>query len=722
MPGYYDEITGGWIEDGEYGYDQLDDSSGTHMSNDWYDEYISDIEFDQDWADVLGGSFMLDEVAADQDIRANAEVAAFGDNWLSALQNIAKGVGKSTFDTLKKSFTKDDGQGGRTVDWASLATAGAGIYAMMNKDEVGGYNKPVPKMEAVRQQIQYSDPNRRPGESGRQYFTDPKFATKGDAESIEAATGASADQYQGLRQAYEAKAAPAPNPYIGKMNLSYSNPAEVQVPTQSPTDQVQGAQFKEGVNGMPMQSNAGYTEPAVSAASLTNSIPDFGEFVPGMAPQPIYFEETAPSRTAEEIAEEQAKADANPTNSTTNQEQQMAQLLAAQNAINGMAEGGIADAGRYLQGKTDGMADKIPSSIDGDQPAALSHGEFVIPADVVSHLGNGNSEAGAEKLYEMMNRIRQARTGTTKQGNEINPDEFTMGGLANAYSGGGAVQKFEGGGITKDTSETSTLSPWVGEYVTDALGQGAALADAPYQAYQGPLTAGPSNLQQQAFAGASEMAQTGYNPAQFTGGLFNTQAASQYMNPYLQASLDPQLKELQRQYQINNMNNATQLTKSGAFGGSRQAVMGAENQRNMLDKTNQLVSQGYNTAYDKAMQQFNADQTRNMDVQKANEASRQFGANFAGDSIDRLSNFGATDRAITSEGLAADRAQFEEQRDFAYKMPQYKLNLLQGLPIGADINTVNQDAISGLVSDVSGLGSLYQTLSGLGQTPKTTTN
>lgn len=93
------------------------------------------------------------------------------------------------------------------------------------------------------------------------------------------------------------------------------------------------------------------------------------------------------------------------------------------------AQGGIADlaAGgvpRYLAGGTDGMADKIRANIDGKQEARLSHGEFVIPADVVGHLGNGNSEAGAERLYEMMDRIRKARTGTTKQGKQINPNKF----------------------------------------------------------------------------------------------------------------------------------------------------------------------------------------------------------------------------------------------------------------------------------------------------------
>jgi len=72
----------------------------------------------------------------------------------------------------------------------------------------------------------------------------------------------------------------------------------------------------------------------------------------------------------------------------------------------------------------DGMSDDIPAMIDGDQPAALSDGEFVIPADVVSHLGNGSSDAGAQQLYSMMDRIRQARTGNKKQGKEINPKKY----------------------------------------------------------------------------------------------------------------------------------------------------------------------------------------------------------------------------------------------------------------------------------------------------------
>lgn len=85
------------------------------------------------------------------------------------------------------------------------------------------------------------------------------------------------------------------------------------------------------------------------------------------------------------------------------------------------ADGGdvYAAAGRYLSGGGDGMSDSIPATINGKQPARLADGEFVVPADVVSDLGNGSSNAGAKKLYEMMNKIRKARHGTSKQPPEV---------------------------------------------------------------------------------------------------------------------------------------------------------------------------------------------------------------------------------------------------------------------------------------------------------------
>lgn len=90
------------------------------------------------------------------------------------------------------------------------------------------------------------------------------------------------------------------------------------------------------------------------------------------------------------------------------------------------AAGGIAQLakGRYLKGETDGMGDQVRANIDGMQEARLSDGEYVIPADVVSHLGNGNSDAGAKVLDRFLTRVRKERTGNGKQGKEIDPNKM----------------------------------------------------------------------------------------------------------------------------------------------------------------------------------------------------------------------------------------------------------------------------------------------------------
>lgn len=361
--------------------------------------------------------------------------------------------------------------------------------------------------------------------------------------------------------------------------------------------------------------------------------------------------------------------------------------------------------GRYLQGSTDGMSDDIPAEIDGEQPAALSHGEFVVPADVVSHLGNGNSDAGAKKLYAMMDKIRMARTGTKEQGKQINPDKFMPGGSV-GYAAGGGIKGYAAGdlvdnsGLSRNVYE-SNLSSWAGPYVTGMLGKGQALSEMPYQAYQGPLTSGASNLQQQAFQGAANL-QTPAAIGQATqtagditsrmqglaGATFGTQQAQQYMNPYLQTSLIPQLAEARRQADITNMQNMAKLTQSGGYGGGRQAVLQAESDRNMAQQMANITGQGFNTAYQQALGQYNADQARSLAaLQGALGGAQAQGALGAQQNQVGLANLaqqaalGQQERGITSEGIAADKAQFEEARDYPYKMVQYQQSLLSGLPL-----------------------------------------
>jgi hypothetical protein len=89
------------------------------------------------------------------------------------------------------------------------------------------------------------------------------------------------------------------------------------------------------------------------------------------------------------------------------------------------AQGGLAALqGRSIRGPGDGMSDHVPATIEGKQPARLADGEYVVSADAVSHLGNGSTDAGTRKLDQMMSRIRKARTGTSKQGKQVNADKY----------------------------------------------------------------------------------------------------------------------------------------------------------------------------------------------------------------------------------------------------------------------------------------------------------
>jgi hypothetical protein len=93
-------------------------------------------------------------------------------------------------------------------------------------------------------------------------------------------------------------------------------------------------------------------------------------------------------------------------------------------AAGGGSIGGYSDGGRMLKGPGDGMSDSIPAVIGRKQPARLADGEFVVPADVVSHLGNGSTDAGAKRLYSMMDKVRKARTGKKKQAPAVKASKY----------------------------------------------------------------------------------------------------------------------------------------------------------------------------------------------------------------------------------------------------------------------------------------------------------
>jgi len=256
------------------------------------------------------------------------------------------------------------------------------------------------------------------------------------------------------------------------------------------------------------------------------------------------------------------------------------------------------------------------------------------------------------------------------------------------------------------TSTESALSTWAGPYVTDMLGKGQALSETPYQAYMGPLTAGSSDLQNKAFQGIAGLAMPstmgGYTPQSFT----TPGTAQQYMNPYLQQSLDPQLAEIRRQADISRMNDAARLTKAGAYGGGRQAIMESEGNRNLATQLAATTGQGYNAAYDKAATQFNTEQGLGLNAQNL---TNQYGLSALG----KTAELGGVQRGIESEGIAADMAQFNQERDFPYKQVQYQQSLLQGLPLATQSYTYQQPStLANIGGTAGGLGAMYNQLFG----------
>jgi hypothetical protein len=565
------------------------------------------------------------------------------------------------------------------VNWAGIATGAAGLYSLFGGGsdvKSAGWSEPPPKLTATRQQVPVDNTNRRPGEAGRRYFTDVEY-TPQDEASVQAAQQRAQQQAQGIAAAQPAYQ-PKVNPYAGTFKTPWENApsaAPAPAPAQAAYPAVPTPEQLNEQGGLPA---SGYQmAQGGQVPQFKGNLQSGGFVVPGDV-----------VRHADPMGQ-------------ANKERGLAALHQTLGA-------------QAIRGPGDAMSDSIPTTIDGKQPAAVANGEAYVPPQQVKRAG------GADKLYNMMERLRMERTGSKKQINPDNPQQ-----LAQAYQNGGGVRQFAEGGATSGTptvpmpdlgkSTMNTLSPYIGEYVTSALGQGAAMAASPYQAYQGPLTAGPSDLQQQAFAGIQSIAGAGYTPETYSyqTGQFGGQTATQYMNPYLQAALDPQMQEMRRQADIARLSDVSRLTKAGAYGGSRQAIMESEGRRNLLDAQSKALGEGYMTAYDKALQQYNLEQGKRLEAQGLGEKSRQYSADYGLKSLADLASLGQTQRDIEQAGIEADKAQFEEERQYAYAQPAYQLGLLSGIPIGGQTTTPNTTGLGAIQGQIAGLGSIYKSIEGL---------
>ena len=347
---------------------------------------------------------------------------------------------------------------------------------------------------------------------------------------------------------------------------------------------------------------------------------------------------------------------------------------------------------------------------------------------------------------------------------------------------GGKIKPQGGGGGTPTSTNntTTTIPEYARPYVESTLGKAAAVTDLtnnPYQPYKGEQVAQFTPMQNQAFqnvgnqqiapqiADASNIAyQTGQyglgtqgtaaqlqNASLGYGAMAagagdryaqqatNPYASQAYMNPYLQASLQPALQEVQRQYDITGTQQMGNASRSGAFGGSREALMAAENQRNKNIAMNQMIGQGYNTAFQQGQQaqQFGANlglqglQAGQQGVQGAVGAGQYGlqGLGQAGASAGTLGQLGQTQfgqeqaanqamvsagtqqQALQQKGLDAAYQQYQAQLNYPYQQIGFMSDLLRGLPLTQQSTSMYQNP--SMISQAAGIGTAGMGLYGM---------
>ena len=303
----------------------------------------------------------------------------------------------------------------------------------------------------------------------------------------------------------------------------------------------------------------------------------------------------------------------------------------------------------------------------------------------------------------------------------------------NGYSRDGRRVYFLDMGNDQPAAEqkaTTELPEWAKPYAKDVLAKGQALTDVnqnPYQTYDQNRIAGFSPMQQQAMQNAQGMSvapQTGEATAGATmaglGGLgvagqanpygFQQQVGG-YMNPYMNQILAPQLAEANRQYDIGATRQQSAATQAGAFGGSREAIMAAENERNRNTGLNQIYGQGLNTAFGQAQNQYNQglqNQLAGFGLMNQSAANLgQLGQNQYGQEmgINQLqSQYGGQQQAQMQKGLDTAYQDFTNQQNYPYKQLGFMSDMIRGLPLGQQSTTQMYQAPPSGLQTASALG------------------
>jgi hypothetical protein len=244
-----------------------------------------------------------------------------------------------------------------------------------------------------------------------------------------------------------------------------------------------------------------------------------------------------------------------------------------------------------------------------------------------------------------------------------------------------------GGGssnVTGTTTQVTDLPDWAKGYAKSALEKTQALTDKPYGAYGGERIAGFSPMQLQAQQAAGQM---NAGPEGFSQGI------GAYMSPYMQNVVDVQKREAGRQSDIMGQQQQAQAAQAGAFGGSRDAIMRAERERNLGQQMGDIQARGSQAAYDQASNQFRQGITQGMDVNRLQSA------------------YGGQEQALRQQGLSQGYQDFQNQQQYPYKQLGFMSDMIRGLPVGSQSSSMTSAPGASAANTIGGLGAVGMGLS-----------
>ena len=371
-----------------------------------------------------------------------------------------------------------------------------------------------------------------------------------------------------------------------------------------------------------------------------------------------------------------------------------------------------------IRGGGDGMSDSLMTRIDGVQPAKVADGEAVVRRAKVEKIGGGDVERGTKELYKMMDQVRRARTGNPKQGKEINPQKFAPGGIA-GYAGGGAVA-FQTGGSAVNAAGTGGslsggLSPWVGAYVAGPEGYLSKAWSLGDQPYE--AYKGPLT------AGTSPLQQkyfSGIEQLGFPGNLGQSFSASGAYQLPTAGGTPTGPTGIAANY-MNPYLSAVLTPQLEEM--RRQSEISRKNLGAKFGGAGGGASAfgGGRQAIESAELERNLMQEQNRAIGQAyagafDKAMGQFNTEQqqAQGIASMLANAGQQQRGIEQEAVDAQIKQFQEAQMYPYKQLQFQQSMLQGLPVSTSTTTPNNSMFSDLVGGIGGLLGLYKDLKSLG--------